>query len=195
MPNLKTVIESSVGTLRQAAVPFCILVLLPLGAARYSRAAGGHSANGDAANRPSSSTAASRQFHPTVPQVWDDGTLGTLELPLADPKYSPVEVSWDYYYRLSERPIYKSYPVYAPGHEPPGYFAWLKQQEPEVIWGIDSGGTIHKPPLATRTDWIKAGEIVFDAPIAYDTDAWGFAVVSAGDVRNPAWYKATRTPV
>ena len=195
MPDLKVFIESSAGTMRQAAIAFCILVLLQLGGARCSCAGEHHPASDDAASRPASSAGTSREFHPTVPQVWDDGTLGTLELPLADPKYSPVEVPWDYYYRLSERPIYKSYPVYAPGREPPGYFEWLRRQEPEVVWGIDSGGTIHKPPLATRADWIKAGEIVFDAPVAYDTDGWGSAVVSAADVRNPAWYKTTRTPV
>ena len=40
------------------------------------------------------------------------------------------------------RPIYKSYPVYVPGHESPGhelpaYMEWLKQQEPEIVWGLD----------------------------------------------------------
>ena len=57
-------------------------------------------------------------FHPVIPQTWDGGVLQTLELPLADPKYSPVEVPWEYYYRIPVRPIYKSYPVYGPGHEP-----------------------------------------------------------------------------
>jgi hypothetical protein len=93
------------------------------------------------------------------------------------------------------RPIFKSYPVYAPGHEPPGYFDWLKQQEPQVIWGIDSGGKSHTPMLATEADWIKAGEMVFNAPIAYDTDLWGSSVAGVDDVRNAAWYAATGTPV
>jgi hypothetical protein len=38
---------------------------------------------------------------------------------------------------------------------------WLKQLEPEIVWD-DKG---HAPPLKTEVDWIKAGEIVFDAPV------------------------------
>ena len=60
-------------------------------------------------------------FTPSVPRVWDDEAIATLELPLADPVGSPKHISSDYYYRIPVRPIYKSYPVYAPGHEPPHY--------------------------------------------------------------------------
>ncbi len=55
-------------------------------------------------------------------------------MPLAQPEASPKHVSSDYYYRIPVRPIYKSYAVYAYGHEPPGYFESLKQQEPVVVW-------------------------------------------------------------
>ena len=54
--------------------------------------------------------------------------MATLEVPLADPVGSPKQVSADYYYRIPVRPIYKEYPIYAPGHEPPGYLDWLKRQ-------------------------------------------------------------------
>lgn len=135
------------------------------------------------------------EFHPTIPQTWDGGAIQTLELPLADAKHSPVEVSWEYYYRIPVRPIYRSYPVYAPGHEPPGYWNWLRTQEPQVIWGVDSGGVSHAPALRTRSDCIRAGDLVFDAPIAYDTDPWGRSFVAVNDVRDPAWYIATQTPV
>src|SRR5580704_12310251 len=63
-------------------------------------------------------------FEPTIPRVWDDNAIATLELPLADPVGSPKHISSDYYYRIPVRPIYKSYPIYAPGHEPPGYLEW-----------------------------------------------------------------------
>jgi cytochrome c553 len=132
-------------------------------------------------------------YHPIIPETWDD--LRSFDVPLANPAVSPEEVSWDYYYRTPWRAIYKSYPVYAPGHEPPGYFDWLKQQEPEVLWGIDSEGHSHKPALATEADWTKIGEMVFDAPIAYDSAAWGTAVASVADVRDPAWYASTGAPV
>src|SRR5579863_4616930 len=134
-------------------------------------------------------------FRPSVPQAWDEGTVANLQLPLAEPKHSPVEIPWEYYYRIPRRLIYKSYPVYAPGHEPAGYFEWLKQQEPRVVWGVDYAGQSHTPPLQTETDWIKAGEMVFDAPIAYDVDPWGASVVSVADVRNPAWYENLHPPM
>ena len=132
-------------------------------------------------------------FHPIIPETWDD--LRSFDVPLANLAVSPEEVSWDYYYRTPWRAIYKSYPVYAPGHEPPGYFDWLKQQEPQVILGIDSDGHSRKPVLSTEADWTKIGELVFDAPIAYDSAAWATSVVSVADVRDPAWYAATRAPV
>jgi hypothetical protein len=74
-------------------------------------------------------------------------------------RYSPVHVSAEYYYRMPVRPIYKSYPIYEPGKEPPGYLDWLMQQEPAIVFDPES--------LKTEADWIRAGELVFDAPINY----------------------------
>ncbi|HEV2424379.1 MAG TPA: hypothetical protein VGZ29_06095, partial [Terriglobia bacterium] len=98
-------------------------------------------------------------FQAHVPKMWDDAALSSLEVPLANPIGSPKHVSADYYYKIPVRPIYKEYPVYAPGHEPPGYMEWLKGQEPVILWD-DKG---HAPPLKTEADWIKAGELVFEA--------------------------------
>jgi hypothetical protein len=98
-----------------------------------------------------------------VPRVWDDQAIATLEVPLANPVGSPKHISSEFYYRIPVRPIYKTYPVYAPGREPAGYMEWLKQREPEIVW--DDAG--HKPSLRTQSDWIVAGEAVFDAPIYY----------------------------
>src|SRR6476660_5331521 len=103
-----------------------------------------------------------------IPKTWDDAEIGRHEVPLASPIASPKHVSSDYYYRIPVRPIYKSYPVYAPGHEPSGYFDHLTHQEPEVVWGTDKNGVEHAPPLQSKADWIRAGEIVFDAAIVYD---------------------------
>lgn len=136
---------------------------------------------------------ATAEYRPYIPQTWDD--MRTFELPLVDPSHSPEHVTWEYYYRVPWRPIYKSYPVYAPGREPAGYFDWLKQQPPEVVWGVDESGTVHKPMLRSEAEWVAAGEFVFDSPIAYDSDPWGAAAVSLEDVRDPAWYGATGTPV
>ena len=126
-------------------------------------------------------------FTPSVPQVWDDEAIATLEIPLADPVGSPKHISSDYYYRIPVRPIYRSYAVYAPGHEPAGYLEWLKRQAPEVLW--DESG--HKPNLSSEEDWIAAGRIVFNTPIYYTTHR----VASIEDVRNPNWYQTTGVPV
>jgi hypothetical protein len=107
-------------------------------------------------------------FASEIPRTWDDAAMATLEVPLANPIGSPKHVPASYYYKIPVRPIYKSYPLYAPGHEPPGYMDWLNQQEPKVIWGVDpKTGVTHAPPLKTEEDWIKAGEMVFDSPHLY----------------------------
>src|SRR5271155_890732 len=103
--------------------------------------------------------------------------MKSLEVPLANPAASPKHVSSDYYYRIPVRPIYKQYPVYAPGKEPAGYWESLQKQEPVILW--DEG---HVPPLLRNgSDWISAGASVFEAPVFVDVDG----LISVSDVRNP----------
>lgn len=122
-----------------------------------------------------------------IPRIWDDAAMADLELPLSNPIWSPKHISADYYYRIPVRPIYKQYPVYAPGHEPPGYLDWLKQQDPRIIWD-DKG---HAPPLQTEADWISAGELVFGTQIFFPETGG----VAFEDVRNAAWYEKGGVPV
>lgn len=122
---------------------------------------------------------------PQIPKTWDDAEISAHQIPLADPAGSPKYVSSDYYYRIPVRPIYKGYAVYAPGHEPPAYMDWVKEQDPVILW--DDRG--HAPALQTDADWIRAGEIVFDAPLGSNPN---FRIE---DIRNPAWYEKTRAPV
>ena len=142
---------------------FMIAIFLAAGASVFIE--GGKAQKADTASRPA------------IPKVWDDQAMATLEVPLADPAGSPEYISAEYYYQIPVRPIYKSYPAYAPGKEPPGYLEWLKQQEPEDAFRVSE--------LKTEADWIKAGEVVFDAPAFYDT------LVRAADVRDPLWYEKT----
>lgn len=123
-----------------------------------------------------------------VPKTWDDEAMASLELPLANPIGSPKHVPADYYYRIPVRPIYRSYPVYAPEHQPPNYIQWLKQQEPQIIW--DDRG--HAPPLKSQADWIKAGELVFDAPIAFNAQD---GITALEDTWNPDWYAQVHPPL
>jgi hypothetical protein len=112
--------------------------------------------------------------------MWDDQAMSTLEVESTVSAGSPKHPSAEYYYNIPVRPIYKTYPVYAPGHEPSGYLDWLRHQEPEIVWDA-----LHGPPLRTEADWIKAGQIVFDAPSVFDFPE------TPAEVRDPAWYKRT----
>ncbi len=134
-----------------------------------------------------------RSFAPVIPKTWDEQALRTLELPLANPEYSPVHVPASYYYQIPERPIYKSYTVYAPGREPEGYWQRLKSAVPEVIWGKDDQGIEHRPPLQTEVDWIRAGELVFDAAISYSAGP-GF-LISLANMRDPQYFATLQPPV
>jgi mono/diheme cytochrome c family protein len=118
---------------------------------------------------------------PAVPTVWDDVAIASLEVPLPFPAASPVAIKADLYYRIPVRPIYQSYPIYHPSQEPKGYWEWLKRQEPRIVFD-DS-----RP--RTTADWIREGELVFDAPSAFD------AAEGVEDARNPAWYRAVRPPM
>jgi hypothetical protein len=116
--------------------------------------------------------------------------MASLEVPLANPIGSPRQVPSSFYYKIPVRPIYKSYPVYAPGHEPPRYIEWLKQQTPEILWDDKD----HAPLLKTKSDWIAAGKTVFDSPIGYG----GLFGGDPSDVlylRDPKFYKDTKTPI
>jgi hypothetical protein len=123
-----------------------------------------------------------------VPRTWDDKVMNGVEVPLANPIGSPKQVSANYYYKIPVRPIYKQYPVYAPGREPTGYFEALKEKEPVVIW---DGGS-HLPPLKTETDWINAGKLVFSAALV-SSEEQGLFVTA--DVRSQTWYRENGTPL
>src|SRR5215471_3984263 len=74
------------------------------------------------------------KWPPEIPKTWDEQALRSMELPMPDPAASPNYVSADYYYRIPVRPVYKTYPVYFPEKEPPGYFEKLKKVEPEILF-------------------------------------------------------------
>ncbi|HLJ15253.1 MAG TPA: hypothetical protein VKV15_12205 [Bryobacteraceae bacterium] len=119
---------------------------------------------------------------PKIPKTWNQTAITTLELPLANPRYSAIHVSEETYYRIPERVIYKNYPVYYPGREPAGYMEWLRNRKPEIAFVPSQ--------LKTHGDWVKAGELVFNAPTSYNP-----VFFSAADVRDPLFYKQTGMPV
>ena len=50
-------------------------------------------------------------FQPKIPKTWKTSDVEALEVPLANPKYSPIHISEVAYYRIPVRMIYKTYPV------------------------------------------------------------------------------------
>jgi hypothetical protein len=126
---------------------------------------------------------------PTIPHTWDDAAMQTLEVPLANPIGSPKPVSSSYYYKIPVRPIYKQYPVYAPGREPAGYMEWLKKQDPVILWN----DAANKPKLDTEADWIKAGEEVFSAPVFVDASDKGY--IALADIKDSDWYQKSGIPI
>jgi hypothetical protein len=117
-----------------------------------------------------------------VPRTWRQSDVDILETPLANAKYSPVHIGEAAYYRIPERIIYKSYPVYRPGREPSGYMDWLKQRQPEISFDATT--------LKKSADWVAAGETVFNAPTSLTP-----MFFSAEDLLDPAFYGRSAMPV
>jgi hypothetical protein len=120
-------------------------------------------------------------YRPRIPKTWITAELEQMDVPVSQPVYKQIAVSPDYYYRIPVMPIYKSYPVYAPGHAPTGYMERLKRLRPELAFDAVQ--------LKTEQDWLRAGEIVFDAATAYN------AVVNIDDLTSPTWYSTTGVPI
>ena len=118
---------------------------------------------------------------PQIPKTWDARELASFELPLVHADRSAQHAAPDYYYRLAVRPIYKSYPIYAPGREPAGYLEWLAQQEPELAFDASR--------LRSDADWLAAGETVFEAPLGYG------ATFKVATLRDRGWYEQNQIPV
>ena len=118
--------------------------------------------------------------HP--PRTWSQPAVDSLELPLANPAYSPRHIGEKEYYQIPERVLYKTYPVYAPGREPAGYMEWLKTREPQILSPREGPKNL--------SDWRKEGKLVFFAPTSYNP-----VFFSAANLRDPKFFKAAGIPV
>ena len=116
-----------------------------------------------------------------VPTAWRQADVDTLELPAANPAYSAIHIDEAAYYRIRERVIYKNYPVYVPGREPADYQEWLKSREPEIAFDASK--------IRTEEDWVRAGEIVFNAPTSFNP-----VFFSADNLRDAEFYRRTGMP-
>jgi hypothetical protein len=118
-----------------------------------------------------------------VPRFWDREQLEDYELPLATPSRTPEHVSREYYYQLPERPLYRSFPVFAPGREPDGYLDALRLRGPEVI-------PVREADMRSDADWAAAGQLVFEQPIGFNGP-----IVTLANLRDPEWFRRLNIPV
>ncbi len=89
-----------------------------------------------------------------VPKLWDAAGLEGWATPLAGLGVPPTLMNAEEYYALPVDDL-RSYPVYHPRFEPPGYRAGLIARGPQPL--------IEPEKLKTRADWIEAGRIVFES--------------------------------
>jgi hypothetical protein len=87
------------------------------------------------------------------PKIWDEKELAMWATPVAGLGVRPGHYSEEEYYAA---PIInlRTYPVYHPKFEPPGYREWIKSQGPRRL--------IEPEKLKTKADWIDAGRVVFE---------------------------------
>ena len=89
-----------------------------------------------------------------VPRLWTDEALADWATPIAGLGVSPTFLSEEQYYALPVDDL-RSYPVYHPKLEPPGYREALVALGPRPL--------IEPEKLHTRADWIEAGRAVFES--------------------------------
>lgn len=88
----------------------------------------------------------------TAPRIWADDDLADWATPIAALNVRPAHHSANEYYRVDGDNL-RTYPVYDPASEPPGYWQQLQQKQPEPLVDVRA--------LRTPHDWIDAGRRAF----------------------------------
>jgi len=99
-----------------------------------------------------SSTPAERELI-VCPKIWDETKLATWVTPLAGLDVMPGHYSEEEYYAAPIDNL-RTYPVYHPRFEPPGYREWLRAQGPQPLIGPEKA--------RTKAEWIEAGRRAFE---------------------------------
>jgi hypothetical protein len=86
-------------------------------------------------------------------KTWDDSALKDWATPIAGLGARPGHFSAEEYYS-SPVENYRTYPVYAAGREPNGYWERLQHTRPEAL--VKTG------ELKTKAEWVTAGKRVFE---------------------------------
>jgi hypothetical protein len=133
-----------------------------------------------------------------VPKVWDERALEDWATPIAALKVRPANYTAAEYYAVAADNL-RTYPVYRPDKEPPGYWDALQHKRPEPL--VDASR------MRTPADWIAAGERAFrelDIPLTRSDDPAliamardpktfeNFAGLSDGTIHEPRWVVTDR---
>jgi len=133
-----------------------------------------------------------------VPAIWNDRALEDWATPLASLKIRPAHYTAAEYYSAPSDNL-RTYPVYLPDKEPPGYWEDLQKKKPEPLVDVSN--------IRTTQDWIVAGARAFgdlDKPLARTNDPALIAKardpktfanvrgLADGTVREPRWVVTDR---
>ena len=118
-----------------------------------------------------------------VPRTWDEEAILSMHLPVAATGKKAVPVSASFYKRMPVLQIFRSYSVYHPDHEPDGYIARLASLDPEIVFEAQQ--------LRTEQDWLRAGQHVFEAPIAHIPAPVARELL----LENPEWWDFVMPPL
>jgi len=113
-----------------------------------------------------------------VPRIWNDADLADWATPIAGLNVRPAHYSEAEYYAVPADNL-KTYPVYHPDAEPPGYWEDLQKRKPEPMVDVSK--------IRSTADWIAAGERAFrelDSVLVRTNDP---AIIA--QARNPETFK------
>src|SRR5262245_17700281 len=87
-----------------------------------------------------------------APRSWNDRELSDWATPVVGINVRPGHYSEKEYYAAPELEVVRTYPVYAPGREPAGYWQMMQNAKPERLL---------TPGARTEAKWVEAGKRVF----------------------------------
>lgn len=99
-----------------------------------------------------------------APRFWNDKELSDWSTPVVGVNVRPGHFSEAEYYAAPEFEMVRTYPVYAPGKEPAGYWEMLQKAKPEPLL---------EPGPRTEAEWRSEGKRVFhelDVPVVRTYD-------------------------
>jgi mono/diheme cytochrome c family protein len=88
-----------------------------------------------------------------IPKTWDEKALAEWATPVAGLNVRPTHMGAKEYYSLAVESL-RTYPVYAPGREPEGYWVKLQKTAPQPL--------VDAKAIRSEADWVAAGKRVFE---------------------------------